>query len=146
METMSAIKPTKHKPYTKSNNLTEGDVTGLVGFASDKLSGTVALSFPKDTAFKIYETMIGTPVNEINTEVQDIVGELTNIVAGGAKTKLSAMGLSYDIAIPIVIAENKHTINHKFDKSVVIVPFNIGNKSFTSKLSIRFNNNSILPS
>jgi len=137
METMMGITPTRHKPYLKEKNITEGDVTGLVGFASKNLSGSVALSFPKDTAFDIYETMIGTPVDEINNEVQDIVGELTNIVVGGAKNELSTLGLTYNISIPMVVAGNKHTINHKFDKPIVVVPFSIGEKTFTMELSIK---------
>jgi len=140
METMMEIKPLRQKPFTKSNNITEGDVTGLVGFASKDISGSVALSFPKDTAFKIYETMIGVPVNEINSEVQDIVGELTNIVVGGAKNELSTMGYSYNISIPMVVAGTKHTINHKYDKPIVVVPFSFGDKTFSMELSFNIKN------
>ncbi len=137
METMMGIKPVRQKPFTKKENITEGDVTGMVGFASKDISGSVALSFPKETAFQIYETMIGTPVNEINKEVQDIVGELTNIVTGGAKNELSTMGVTYHLSIPMVVSGQKHTINHKFDKPIVVVPFEIDGNKFSMELSIK---------
>lgn len=137
METMLQIKPTRHKPFMKKENITQGDVTGLVGFAAANISGSVALSFPKETAFKLYLDMVGTEVTEINAEIQDVVGELTNIVAGGAKTELSNMGLSYHISIPMVVAGKDHTINHKFDKPIIVVPFNIGDFPFTMELSIK---------
>lgn len=137
METMIGVKPVRHKPYLKETNMTEGDVTGLVGFASQNISGSVALSFPATTAFKVFEAMIGAPANEINDEVQDIVGELSNIVVGGAKNELSSLGLSYDISIPMVVAGNKHTINHKFDKPIVVVPFTLNEDPFSMELSIK---------
>jgi chemotaxis protein CheX len=67
------------------------------------------------------EALLGERPSEINGEVADAVGELTNIVAGNAKAKLEYLNLS--VSLPTVVAGKWHTI--EFPKSVlpICIPF-----------------------
>ncbi|MBD3166849.1 chemotaxis protein CheX, partial [bacterium] len=113
VEMMLGVTPAMQAPYVKEDKVTQGDITGIIGFAERNITGSVALSFPSVTALNVYEMMTGEAVTEINRDVQDSIGELANIVAGGAKTELAKMGLSFHISIPSVIVGKNHAITHK---------------------------------
>ncbi|NQS99061.1 MAG: chemotaxis protein CheX [candidate division Zixibacteria bacterium] len=80
---------------------------------------------------------MGKPVGQINSDVQDKVGELANIVAGGAKEIFSKSGLSLHISIPTVVVGKNHVITHKFDVPLVIVPFMLGSSPFSMEISLK---------
>jgi chemotaxis protein CheX len=140
METMLGITPDRLPPFLKSANLTHGDVSGIIGFGGKDISGSVVLSFPTETALGVYEKMMGEPASRINSDVQDTIGELTNIVAGGAKKDFSEEGLSFHISIPTVIVGKNHALGHKFDIPAVVVPFRIGKSAFTMEISLKIGN------
>ncbi len=123
--------------YLKSEKLTHGDVSGIIGFGSKDITGSVVLSFPTDTALQLYEKMMGEPVNRINADVQDTIGELTNIVAGGAKQDFAKDGLSFHISIPTVVVGKNHSLGHKVKIPAVVVPFEIGSIQFTLEVSMK---------
>ena len=54
-------------------------------------------------------------------EIIDLVGEITNMVTGGAKRMLSEKGFEFDMATPIVVSGKAHTIHHKSKGPVVII-------------------------
>ena len=137
MKTMLGVKPERLTPVIKDNPLTQGDVSGIIGFASKNVSGAVALSFPTDTALKVYQLMMGEPVSQINSDVQDVVGELANIVAGGAKKLFSDAGFSFHISIPTIVVGRNHIITHKLDVPVVIVPFKLGSSPFSMEITMK---------
>ena len=140
METMMGITLTRDKPYRKEGKITNGDITGIIGFADKNLSGSVALSFPQETILKIYEAMMGAPADESNGEVNDVVGELTNIVVGGAKVEFANLGYPYNIGLPIVVEGKNHTINHKHNNPIIVFPFSFENKKFSMEISVILTN------
>jgi chemotaxis protein CheX len=84
------------------------EVSGVIGL-SGKATGAVVLSVSAPVAFKVVETLLGTHVDEINADVVDAVGELTNMIAGGAKTALSHLEMS--IGLPSIVTGRSHSIN-----------------------------------
>ena len=66
--------------------------------------------------------MVGEGPDEINEEITDLVGEITNMVTGGAKRMLSEKGFEFDMATPIVVSGKDHTIHHKADGPIIIIP------------------------
>ncbi len=126
LEMMVGITPGREQLYIKEDKMTHGDITGIIGFAERNITGSIALSFPNDAALMIYGLMTGENVAQINREVQDSIGELANIVAGGAKSELAKSGLAFHISIPSVIVGKNHAISHKVDTPVVVIPFLIG--------------------
>lgn len=136
MKTMVGVSPERDKPYLKENRSTTGDITGIIGFAEKRISGSVALSFPTKTILKIYELMMGDSVEEINDEVDDIVGELTNIVVGGAKKDFSELGLPFNISLPLVVSGKNHIIKHKHDNPVMVIPYSVEGNKFVMEISL----------
>jgi len=137
METMLEVSPDRNQPFLKSNNKAGGDVSGIIGFASEEVVGSVALTFPEKAVLKVYELMMGETVSTINEDVQDTVGELANIVAGGAKEEFGTMGIAYHISIPTVVMGKNHTISHKGGIPVVVIPFDINGLPFYMEVSMK---------
>src|SRR6266496_1625379 len=69
-------------------------VSGSVGFGGDNVTGAVYLHLSPDFAIRAASTMLGLPAEEFSgdTEVNDVVGEMTNMLGGGFKSWLSDAG------------------------------------------------------
>ena len=134
--TMAGIDVIDHSPVEEKDYILQGDLSGIVGFAEANVNGAATLSFPKETALYIYQKIMGEQLTEINADVFDIIGELTNIVVGGAKVILTKLGFTYHISIPSVIEGEDHVVTHKPDTQYVIIPFTIDkNLKFSLQIS-----------
>lgn len=71
---------------------------------------------------------------EVNDEVADCVGELTNMVAGGAKKIMSEQGFDFDMATPVVICGPDHQIVHNIKGTVVTIPFAVESSEFYAEI------------
>ena len=103
------------------NDTTPGyEISGIIGL-SGKAIGTVVLSFSEPVALKAASTMLMDEMTEVNGEVVDAVGELTNVVAGAAKAKLEEYELS--ASLPNVITGRDHNVRFPSDVTPICVPF-----------------------
>ncbi|MCW8848212.1 MAG: chemotaxis protein CheX [Sedimenticola sp.] len=123
LSTMAQIQATPGKPYVKSERASMGDVSGLIGLAGNQMKGSLAISFTEPVIFQVAKNMLGEEVNTVDDIVTDLVGEITNIVTGGAKRTLSEMGYDFDLAIPGVIAGKNHIITHMTKGQTIVLPF-----------------------
>jgi len=137
LETMLEVSPDRGTPYLKREVATQGDISAVIGFAGPRVTGSVALSFPTPVALKIYSLMMGEKVYRISSDVQDVVGELANIVAGGAKTELSKENLGFNLSIPTVVVGKGHTLGHKMDIPVMVIPFELGKHRFVMEVTMK---------
>lgn len=85
------------------------ELIGLIGL-SGPIRGTVALIFPVTTAMAVVERFTTLPVTDIDGNVTDAISELVNIVAGGAKAKLSEGNGQLTLSIPNVIRGQGSTV------------------------------------
>ena len=125
LETMADVKATPGKPQRKEDDTANGDVTGVIGMASEQVKGSLAITFSSEAIFDIARRMLGENVTEINSTVTDLVGEITNMVTGGAKRVLAEQGYDFDMAIPAVVAGKNHRITHKSNGMKLVIPFSI---------------------
>ncbi|UCD36494.1 MAG: chemotaxis protein CheX [Nitrospiraceae bacterium] len=123
LRTMAAMDAQPGSPEIKKTNISSGDVTGLIGMTSDLTKGTLAISFTEAAILEIMQRMLGEAVERIDETVTDMVGEITNMVTGGAKKILSEKGYHFDMAIPSVVAGKGHVIRHKSKSPIINVPF-----------------------
>lgn len=123
LKTMATMDLTPQKPRVKKDEVARGDVSGLIGMVGPKVAGSMSISFEEGLALEIMEKMLGERPKTINEEISDMVGEITNMVAGGAKRILSESGYDFDMATPIVVSGRGHTISHKCKGAIIIMPF-----------------------
>lgn len=111
------------RPNKKSDAQARGDVSGLIGMVSPKLRGSISITFDEALALSVMEGMLGERPEGINSEVTDMVGEITNMVAGGAKKELAKKGFDFGMATPVVVAGKDHVIAHQVEGPKMILPF-----------------------
>ena len=98
----------------------EFEISGIIGF-SGNAAGTVVLSFSRQVAFAATGAMTGEEPADLSAEVTDVVGELTNMVAGGAKAKLEELAMS--VSLPSVVVGKNHSIAYPSSVQPIYVPF-----------------------
>jgi chemotaxis protein CheX len=123
IDVMGHTELTYEKPRIKKNDVAMGDVSGLIGMVGSKTKGSLSITFEKSLALRIMQRMVGDKLEEIDEEITDMVGEITNMVSGGAKLELSKKGYEFDMATPMVVSGTNHTIDHIHEGHVIIIPF-----------------------
>ncbi len=86
-------------------------ITGMIGLAGE-YKGNIAIHFSEKMALKSISAMLGMEFEELSDDIKDAIGEVANIVAGGAKTELSAVGVGFDLSLPTVIAGQSYSVFH----------------------------------
>lgn len=123
LKTMAQTELQPGKPKKKADELARGDVSGLIGMVGPKVKGSLSITFDESLALEIMHRMLGERPAKIDAEVSDMVGEITNMICGGAKNELGEKGFDFGMATPIVVAGKDHTINHQVDGPKMIMPF-----------------------
>ncbi|GGA96937.1 chemotaxis protein CheX [Agarivorans gilvus] len=123
LSTMAQLELKPGKPGLKKDEIARGDVSGLIGMVGPQTKGSLSISFDKGLAIEIMRRMLGEAPDSINEEVTDMVGEITNMVTGGAKRLLADDGYDFDMATPVVVSGPSHTITHKTEGPKVLIPF-----------------------
>ncbi|EKE83651.1 chemotaxis protein CheX [Idiomarina xiamenensis] len=123
LKTMAQMELKPGKPQLKKDEVARGDVSGLIGMVGPQVKGSFSISFDESLAGEIMFKMLGERPEKINDEVCDLVGEITNMVTGGAKRELGERGFEFDMATPIVVSGQNHTISHRADGPKLIMPF-----------------------
>jgi chemotaxis protein CheX len=123
LSTMARTEAKPSSPTLKQGDRAAGDVTGMIGLIGEQAKGSLALTFTEAAILNIASQMIGQTFEMIDDIVADAVGEITNMVTGGAKKLLSEKGYKFKMATPSVIVGKDHVITHKTNGPIVLVPF-----------------------
>jgi len=130
LHVQTGIEAIPQKIYLKStSDSLNGDVSGIIAIVSDSFCGTVVISFPEITFLGIMSGMLGENYTELNKDIIDGAGEITNMIFGYAKTVLNKKGYGIKIAIPSVVTGKDHSLSAMTKGAVVVIPFNtsVGN-------------------
>lgn len=130
LNTMVFITPQRGTPQMKKKEEPlEADISAVIGLAGEA-NGWVAIGLNKKVALKIAENMLGEPKAYIDADVRDAVGEIVNMIAGGAKAELSQKGFSFKIAIPTVVVGENHQLGQMKNTAYMVIPFTTDDGSF----------------
>ena len=95
-------------------------VSAVIGITGEA-SGTIVVSFSEEVAIEVLRRMVGTVAETVNRDVCDAVGELTNMIAGGAKAQLTQLHLS--ISIPNIVTGQNHSVRYPSDIKPICIQF-----------------------
>jgi len=115
LKTMANIELSPQSPHLKTDRKSQGDVSGVIGMVGPQTKGSFSISLEKGLALAIYAGMLGDQADDINDDVTDMVGEITNMVSGGAKRILGEKGYEFEMATPTVVSGKNHELSHKVD-------------------------------
>ncbi len=97
MEIKAVEVPSDHQPGTAER------IIGVVGLAGP-FQGAVYFHLAEPFALHIASTMLGMAPEELgHSEVNDVVGELTNMIGGNIKSRLSDAGFRCNLSVPSVV-------------------------------------------
>lgn len=132
---MASVTATAGKPYLKKDSAAKGDVTGVIGVTGEA-NGTISVTFDTGSILKIVSKMFDEEMTELNDEVADAVGELTNMISGQARRELEEKGKIFHAAIPSVITGENHLIIHITNGPKIAIPFTTEGGSFTIEVCL----------
>ena len=131
--TMMSSEVDFQKPFVKSAATEKPDVSAVIGFSGDA-SGAVVLCFRKATAVKIASKFACTELAIDSPDFADALGEIANMVAGGAKADFS--GLDVNISLPSVIVGAGHEVVKSNAHPSLVIPCRSPYGEFTVEVSM----------
>ena len=116
-------------------------VSGSVGFAGESLSGAVYLHLSSAFAQRAALAMLGLPPEEIagEAEVNDVVGEVTNMLTGGLKSWLGDEGAPCAISTPAIIRGKAFAIEAMPDVEREQLVFDCAGERVVVEIHVKFN-------
>jgi chemotaxis protein CheX len=136
-KTMLNLEVTMDKPRLKTDRTTSGDVTGVMGLVGDK-KGTVCISFQRKGALFAYKTLMGDDRSDMDPEVVDAIGELTNIISGQARKELESSGVNLKAAIPTVVVGLAVELHFMSSSPIISLPFHFPTNNGNEALYVDF--------
>lgn len=131
--TMIKTELTINRPHVKATPGASYDVSGIIGL-SGEMVGSIVVSFPKEAASKVVSAFAGIELKADDGEFADAVGELANMIAGGAK---KAFGVRANISVPNVIIGPGHQIARLSDVPCIVVPCTTPLGEFAVEINIK---------
>jgi chemotaxis protein CheX len=101
----------------------QSDISGIIGIVSETFNGSVVISFPEKTFLKVMSSMLGDEYTEINKDILDGAGEITNMIFGQAKISLNEKGYGIKTALPSVVHGKNHILTAQTKGAIVVIPF-----------------------
>jgi chemotaxis protein CheX len=103
LQEMAGLRPRRAELYLKRDARMLGDINGVIGMANG-LCGSCVVSLPTSLAERIVAALLGEDCTGNEALVQDGIGEVANMIAGGAKRRFHDADHRFDISTPTVIA------------------------------------------
>jgi len=85
-------------------------ISSVVGFTG-RLSGMLGMHFSAEMACNVASGLLGMPVTQVDENVRDAIGELSNMLAGGLKKQLSSTDNMFKISIPTIVSGLEYSMH-----------------------------------
>jgi chemotaxis protein CheX len=131
--TMVKVDVTICRPHVKTSPAPIYDVSGIIGLSGD-LIGSIVVSFEMAAAGKIVSIFAGTELDPQSPDFPDAVGELANMIAGGAKKALGGLA---NITVPSVVIGAGHSVARLTDVPCIVIPCQTPVGNFAVEVSIK---------
>lgn len=115
------------------------DVTGMIGLAGE-YRGNISVNLPRKIALQCVSTMLGKEINDLDGDAHDAIGEITNIIVGGAKNELYENGVKFDISTPTVIIGSGYSVYSGDGSCHLCIPYSLEEGIFYIESSIKQSN------
>lgn len=126
LSTMARIKPKVGAPAVKKdkNEIVQGkNITGIMNMVGAEGNASIAMTFSEGAILHIAKNMLPGEIAKIDGMVIDLVGELANMVLGGAKNELEEGGYFFKLSLPTIIIGSDYLITHRTNAPIIKLPF-----------------------
>ncbi len=124
LTTMAFTESKPSRPTLKEEGSTKalGDISAVIELTGES-KGSIGISFSKACILHVAKQMFGETYTEINDEIEDMIGEIVNMVSGEARRELAKLGFQFSAGIPITLSGVGHELKHFVDSRVILIPF-----------------------
>ncbi len=133
-ETMLQLPVNIGEPSLKNQGEPSFDVSGIIGMSGD-VEGSIVLSFPVTCAERVVSLFTGSELEHTHEDFADAVGELVNMVSGGAKAQFN--GKQVSISCPSVVIGAKHQVHGRKDTVCIVIPCQSDAGDFNVEVAVR---------
>jgi chemotaxis protein CheX len=109
------------QPTFKKEAVTSHEISGIIGISGD-VEGCVVIALSKEIALQLGSELLGETLDEIDGDCTDAIGEITNMIAGSAKTQFPEQNTS--VSVPSVVV-GKHHVSYPSGIPIVSIPCTI---------------------
>lgn len=113
--------------FFQNNWQATNDLTVSIDIKNETHAGQIRFHFSKNALSEIFKKIFSQTADPNNTEINDCLGELSNICSGYAKTKLNEKGFNLQTALPSKATVTSELANESSGPSVII-PFKVLNQ------------------
>lgn len=106
------------KPHLKTDAMPFYEISSVIGL-SGSVTGSVVVNLSKPVAFQLVQGLTGEEVKELDDDCTDALGEIANMIAGGAKKDFP--GEKNCISTPNIII-GKHRMIYPSGLPIICIP------------------------
>lgn len=121
------------KPRLKEPDELFADITAIIGF-SGEATGSVAICFPTKTGINAASKFTEMELTQASPEFADALGELANMVAGQAKSKLE--GYDINISLPRVVSGQGLQLLNSKTTPILVLPCDSSFGRFSTEVTM----------
>jgi len=121
LATLGGVQFTVQQPRLKTDAASSGEVTGVIRLLGG-VNGSVALGFERGCVLQIVSSMLGEDIRDLGQDIQDAVGEITNMVSGQAAQKLGDVTPRIEIRPDVVLMGQGAIPGQTRGAAVIAVP------------------------
>jgi chemotaxis protein CheX len=120
--TMAGIIITPGKFFVKHDHKALGCITATISVTGHK-HGTIVVSFDRGSAVALVQGMLGDDVEDMERDMQDAVGEITNMISGQARAAIAEAGIALQASTPTVMVGDDLQIEYTAQAPIIVIPF-----------------------
>jgi CheY-specific phosphatase CheX len=115
--------PAVGRPQVKQDTKAVGFVTGLIAFTANGQFGSVAATFDRGFIDILALKTLGEAAGLDDAGYTDLAGEMCNQILGKASSNFEQLGVSLRMGLPEVLIGPSHSVIHKIENPVIVIPF-----------------------
>lgn len=122
------------KVYLKGHHEPQNVVSACIGI-SGSVTGCVVIGFPQSVALALASGLMGAPAQTLDSDCLDALGEIANMIAGGAKKDLPGEGLN-SISLPNLVL-GAHRVVYPSGTPIIVIPCETPKGRFVIEVALR---------
>lgn len=134
LQTMLRTEVSFDKPFLKKRAEPSHEVSGIIGF-SGNVFGTIVVSFPEKVAGTLVERFVGEAIDPAHPDFVDAIGEMVNMIAGGAKATFGVEDIH--ISCPTVIMGSNYQVFQLKDCPIIAIPCTCDVGCFVAEIALK---------
>jgi len=136
--TMVFIPISAGDPLSEEKEVLDCHVSAMIGLSGD-FTSMLSIHCPGRVGMAITGEMLGMEVEDVDDDVKDTLGEISNMVAGGLKDAFATENVNLELAIPTTVTGKSYTVSSPTKSNRVIIPFDLEQGRFFVEIKYSLN-------